>query len=244
MLGRPFRTRQWSAGEVLLWAGAIAALPFGHVKSRRYKYCPRRSNLSLFIVVVERCRPRVDRELSGRDMFSVNPKGNSLPNHSRTPSNSIPSHQRTSNSGSDHKRSGSSALGFLFPSSHVRGHNSGSKAEQHPTGVPLESAAAVVAAQTASAVIPTGMEQQGNFLNSGMPPHHLEEGLAGPDASDRPLSFKHPDTPPLLGGGSRRASLIHARNSKGEPPDTKSESDLMIGEIKVKKRVKRDHPLC
>lgn len=166
-------------------------------------------------------------------MFSVNPKGNSLPNHSRTPSNSIPN-KRTS--GPEHKRSGSSALGFLFPS-HTKGASSGAKAEQPPSGVPVESAAEVVAAQTASVVIPTGQEPHGIFSSGRMKPHHLEEGLAGVDASDRQPSIKYPETPPLLGRTSRRASLINARNSKGDPPDTKSESDLMIGEIKVNKRV-------
>lgn len=143
-------------------------------------------------------------------------------------------------------------MGFLWPPATP-------KEERPPSGQTPLSAADVAGAKPlsgASKVHPASVSGRGQTLNhqAYVNPHHLEEGGIGggvdktsrhpaagsighvsgrmslPNALD---GVRIPATPPQLNANERRPNLVHVHDTKDERPDTRSETELMIGEIQV-----------
>ncbi|CAB1096522.1 unnamed protein product [Ectocarpus sp. CCAP 1310/34] len=179
------------------------------------------------------------RALSNGDLFSHGAKGTS----GREPS-------KTTSVGPSHKKNVSSLMGFLWPSP-------SSTEKRPPSGQTSLSAADVGGASPFSGATKdypasaSGREQTLNYQAS-VNPHHLEEGGVGggvdetrrhpaagsmghvsdrvslPNALD---GVRIPATPPQLDATEQRPNLVHVRETKEERIDTRSETDLMIGEI-------------
>ncbi|CBJ26369.1 Small Conductance Mechanosensitive Ion channel [Ectocarpus siliculosus] len=195
--------------------------------------------------------PHEHRELSNWDLFSRSAKSTSSREHSKTTSGSGSHHHRTSQGGPSHKKNASSLMGFLWPSpAPVEG--------RPPSGQTRLSAADVVGAKPFSGetkVYPASASGRRQTLNHQgfVNPHHLEEGGIGggvDKASRHPAtgSMGHvsgrmslpnaldgvriPATPPQLNATENRPNLVHVHDTKEERMDTRSETELMIGEIK------------
>ncbi|CAM9114135.1 unnamed protein product [Ectocarpus sp. 4 AP-2014] len=188
------------------------------------------------------------KDLSNWDLFSHGAKSTEP---SKTTGVSGSQHHRPNQGGPSHKRNTSSLMGYLWPSP--------APIEKRPlSGQTSLSAADVGGANPfsgATKVYPasaSGREQTLNHQPS-VNPHQLEEGGIGggvdethrhpaarsmghssdrvylPNALD---GVRIPATPPQLDATDQRPDLVHVHKTKEERIDTRSETDLMIGEIK------------
>ncbi|CAM9538462.1 unnamed protein product [Ectocarpus fasciculatus] len=190
------------------------------------------------------------KQLSNWDLLSHSAKSNGALGHSYTTSGSGSHHHRSSQNGPSHKKNASSLMGFLWPSP-------APKEERPHSGQAPLSAAEVVGAKpfsSAMRVHPASTSGREQTLNhqAYVNPHQLEEGGIGggvdktsrhpaagsmghvssrvslPNALD---GVRIPVTPPQLNATERRPNLVHVHDNKDERLDTRSETELMIGEI-------------
>lgn len=155
-----------------------------------------------------------------------------------------------SNSARHHKRnSGSSFMSSIFPSRDAKVSASASPAPA-PASTTM-TAAEVVAGQTAAAVaLPppssyaagaaAGLEHRSSHrADGGADPQHLEEGEIRPPSwpnaqgGGGAADVVPPETPDALKGDKRRNLHPNTRESKEDHTVAKSDTELMIGEIKV-----------
>ncbi|CAM9445900.1 unnamed protein product, partial [Ectocarpus sp. 13 AM-2016] len=191
------------------------------------------------------------KELSNWDLFSHGAKSASGKEPSKITSVSGSQHHRPGQGGPSHKKNASSLMGFLWPSPVPT-------EKRPPSGQTSLSAADVVGANPfsgATTVYPASASGREQTLNhqASVNPHHLEEGGIGGGVDETrrhpaARSMGHvsgraslpnsldgvriPATPPQLNAAERRPNLVHVHDTKEERMDTRSETDLMIGEIK------------